>query len=123
MQDEIDSLHNNGTWVLVQKLEWRKVVSYKWVYKIKDGIPDFEPKRFKAKLVAKGFTQREGIDDIEVFSPIVRHKSIRIILSLVTTHDMHLEQMDVKIAFLHGKLQEEIVMSQPGGFIDANNPD
>ena len=92
MEDEMDSLNKNGTWKLIQKPEGRKVVGCKWVYKIKDGIPNVEPKRFKVRLVAKGFTQREGIDYTEVFSPIVRHTSIRIILSLVAVYDMHLEQ-------------------------------
>ncbi|KAH9770027.1 Integrase catalytic domain-containing protein [Citrus sinensis] len=122
MEDEMDSLNKNGTWELIQKPEGRKIVSCKWVYKIKDGIPNVEPKRFKARLVAKGFTQREGIDYTEVFSPVVRHTSIKIILSLVVVYDMHLEQLDVKTAFLHGDLKEEIVMSQPEGFMDIKHP-
>ena len=56
MEDEMDSLNKNGTWELIQKPEGRKVVSCKWVYKIKDGITDVESKRFRARLVAKGFT-------------------------------------------------------------------
>ena len=67
-------------------------------------------------LVARGFTQREGVDFTEVFSPVVRHASIRVILALVAVQDMHLKQMDVKIIFLHGELQEEIVMEQPEGY-------
>ncbi|KAH9705871.1 reverse transcriptase Ty1/copia-type domain-containing protein [Citrus sinensis] len=123
MEDEMDSLYKNGTWKLIQKLEGKKVVGCKWVYKVKDEIPDVEPKRFKARLVAKGFTQREGVDYTEVFSHVVRHTSIRIILSLVAVYDIHLEQLDVKTAFLHGDLQEEIVMSQLEGFVNAQHPD
>ena len=108
---------------MIQKPEGRKVVGCKWVYKIKDGIPDVEPKRFKARLVAKGVTQKEGIDYTEVFSPVVRHTSIRIILSLVAVYDMHFEQLDVKTTFLHSDLQEEIVMSQPEVFMDIKHPD
>ncbi|KAH9723770.1 hypothetical protein KPL70_007243 [Citrus sinensis] len=74
-----------------------------------------QPRRFKAKLVARGFIQKEGIDFIELFSPVVRHASIRIILALVAVQDMHLEQMYVKTTFLHGELQEEIVIQQPEG--------
>ncbi|KAH9656842.1 Integrase catalytic domain-containing protein [Citrus sinensis] len=87
------------------------------------GIPGAEPRRFKARLVARGFTQNEEIDFTEVFSPVVRHASIRIILALVAVQDMHLEQMDVKIVFLRGELQEEIVMQQPEGYMTSGKED
>lgn len=77
-----------------------------------------KPKRFKVKIIAKGFTQTEGVDFTEVFSLIVRHASIKIIFSLATVNKMHLEQMDVKIIFLCGELQEEVIMTQPEGFMD-----
>ena len=93
------------------------------MYKIKDGIPDVEQKRLKARPVVKGFTKKKGIDYTEVFSPIVKHTSIRIILSLVAIYDMHLEQLDVKKPFLNSDLQEEIIMSQPEGFVDTNHLD
>ncbi|KAH9668832.1 hypothetical protein KPL70_021540 [Citrus sinensis] len=90
------------------------------IEKLNEGIPGVEPKRFKARLVAKGFTQKEKerVDFIEVFFLVVRHTLIRLILSHVIVYDMHLEWMDVKTAFLHGELKEEIVMDQPEGFID-----
>ncbi|GKG08380.1 transposable element, partial [Tanacetum coccineum] len=69
--------------------------------------------RYKARLVAKGYSQKEGID---YKSPVVRHTSIRVLLSLVAHHDLELEQLDVKTTFLHGDLEEEIYMSQPEGF-------
>ncbi|KAH9786526.1 hypothetical protein KPL71_010287 [Citrus sinensis] len=75
-----------------------------------------EPRRFKAKLVAKGYTQMEGIDFKEVFSPVVRHASIRVLMAITATQNLELEQLDVKTAFLHGNLQEEIFMSQPEGY-------
>ena len=78
-----------------------------------------KPKRFKAKIIAKGFTQTKGIDFIEVFSLIVKHASIRIIFSLAVVNKMHLEQMDVKIIFLRGEPQEEVIITtQPEGFMD-----
>ncbi|KAH9718762.1 hypothetical protein KPL71_022343 [Citrus sinensis] len=82
-----------------------------------------ESMRYKARLVAKGYTQKEGIDFTEVYSPVVRHTSIRMILALVAVHSMHLEQMDVKTAFLHGELEEQIIMSQPEGFEDQSKGD
>ena len=70
--------------------------------------------------MARGFIQKEGIDFIELFSPVVRHASIRIILALVAVQDMHLEQMYVKTTFLHGELQEEIVIQQPEGYVTSS---
>ena len=67
-------------------------------------------------MVAKGYTQKEGIDYNEVFSPVVKHSSIRILLAMVTQFDLELVQLDVKTAFLHGDLEEEIYMTQPDGF-------
>ena len=72
--------------------------------------------RYKARLVAKGYAQREGIDYNEVFSPVVKHSFIRILLALVTQYLYELNQLDVKTAFLHGNLEEEIYMAQPLGF-------
>lgn len=88
----------------------------KWVFKRKDGIPGVEPARYKARLVAKDFTRREGVDFNEIFSLVVKHTSIRVLLSLVAHFNMELEQMDVKTAFLHGDLEEKILMQQPIGY-------
>lgn len=96
----------------------QRVVGCNWVFRIKYGICNVEPKRFKARLAAKGFTQKEMIDFIKVFSFVVTHASTRIILSLVATNDIHLEHMDAKTAFQYGELQEEIVMSQLESFED-----
>ena len=79
--------------------------------------------RYKARLVAKGYAQKEGIDYNEVFSPVVKHSSIRILLTLVAQFNMELVQMDVKTAFLHGDLEEEIYITQPDGFKVAGKED
>ncbi|GJY08330.1 retrovirus-related pol polyprotein from transposon TNT 1-94 [Tanacetum coccineum] len=123
MGEEIESLHKNKTWGLVQLPERRKIVGCKWVFKMKTGLPGSDIVRFKARLVAKGYSQKEGIDYNEIFSPVVRHTSIRVLLSLVAHHDLELEQLDVKTAFLHGDLEEEIYISQPEGFIVQGKED
>lgn len=121
MKEEIDSLAKNSTWLIVEKPRKKKIVGCKWIFKYKEGIPGVEPPRFKARLVAKGFTQIEGVDYNEIFSPVVKHVSIRLLLSVVVNFDMELEQLDVKTAFLHGTLDEEIYMNQPEGFIEKEN--
>lgn len=95
MIDEIDSLIKNGTWILVDKVEGRKIVSCKWIFKKKIESADNELIRFKARLVARGFTQEQGIDYNEVFSPVVKHASIRVLLAVVARLDWELEQLDV----------------------------
>lgn len=121
--DEMDSLIKNGTWVLVKRPKDRKVISCKWLYKLKPGMTEEDPKRHKARLVARGFTQKEGIDYHEVFAPVVKHVSIRTLLSLVVNLDLELEQMDVKPAFLHGNLEENLYMEQPEGYEEKSKPD
>ena len=116
MKEEMTSLKKNHTWEVVDQPPGQKLVSCKWLYKIKEGIEGVQKPRYKARLVARGFTQRAGIDYNEVFSPVVRHTSIRVILSLTACEDYELEQLDVKTAFLHGNLEETIYMRQPPGF-------
>ncbi|GJR25984.1 retrotransposon protein, putative, ty1-copia subclass [Tanacetum coccineum] len=116
MEEEMDSLRKNKTWELVDSPAGQKLVSSKWLFKIKDGIEGVQNPRYKARLVARGFTQRASIDYNEVFSPVVRHTSIRVILGLTTCKDYDLEQLDVKMAFLHGNLEEVIYMMQPLGY-------
>ncbi|KAL0433079.1 UNVERIFIED_CONTAM: Retrovirus-related Pol polyprotein from transposon TNT 1-94 [Sesamum latifolium] len=116
MVEEIGSLQKNHTWELVQLLEGKKAIGCKWVYKKKPSISKKEGEKFKARLIAKGYSQQKGIDYDGIFSPVVRHTSIRVVLALVASWDLHLEQMDVKTAFLHGDLEEQIYMEQPDGF-------
>ncbi|WJX64387.1 hypothetical protein P8452_49170 [Trifolium repens] len=118
MNEEMLSLEKNQTWKLVPLPKNKRVVGSKWVFKKKDGIPGVEAPRYKARLVAKGFTQVEGIDYNEIFSPVVKHCSIRVLMAIVNQYDLELEQMDVKTAFLHGELEETIYMQQPEGFVE-----
>nr|GEX20055.1 retrovirus-related Pol polyprotein from transposon TNT 1-94 [Tanacetum cinerariifolium] len=101
MEEEMSSLKKNHTWELVDQQPGQKPVSCKWLYKIKAGIEGVQKTRYKARLVARGFTQRVGIDYNEVFSPVVRHTSIRVMLSLTACENYELEQLDVKTTFLH----------------------
>ncbi|CAM8944240.1 unnamed protein product [Rhodiola kirilowii] len=120
MNEEMDSLIKNNTWELVDRPKGQRLVGSKWIFKRKEGIPGVEKPRLKARLVAKGFTQKEGIDFTKIFSPVVKHKSIRVMLAIVAKYGLYLEQLDVKTAFLHGKLDETINMRQPDGFVIGN---
>ena len=111
MDEEMQSLQKNQTWKLASLPKGKKAIGCKWVYAMKDGFPDKNNVRYKARLVAKGYAQTEGVDYNEVFSPVVKHSSIRILLALVAQLDLELVQMDVKTAFLHGDLEEEIYMN------------
>jgi transposase InsO family protein len=119
MMEEMESLKKNQTWELVQLPKGKRAIGCKWVYKRKPAVTEKEGEKFKARLVAKGYSQQKGIDYDEIFSPVVRHTSIRAVLALVANRDMHLEQMDVKTTFLHGNLDEQIYMEQPEGFSDT----
>ena len=79
--------------------------------------PDGTIEKYKARLVAKGYTQKECEDFFDTYSPVARLTTTRALLSLATSYGLIVHQMDVKIAFLHGKLDEEIYIDQPGGFV------
>ena len=114
-EEEMNSMTSNRVWDLVELPNGVKAVGYKWVFKTKnDLLGNIE--RHKARLIAKGFTQREGIDYTETFSSVFRKDSLRIIMALVTYFDFDLHQMDMKTAFLNGNLEEEVYMKQPERF-------
>ena len=122
MQDEYNALKAQGTWKLVPPPPDRSIIGSKWVYKIKKN-PDGNVSRYKARLVAQGFSQEQGLDYSETFSPVVRHTTVRLILSLASIYMWELKQLDIKNAFLHGELQEEVYMKQPQGFVDSSHPE
>ncbi|KAG8498267.1 hypothetical protein CXB51_007036 [Gossypium anomalum] len=106
-----------------EAISCKKNVYCKWVFKKKEETPRVEEPRYKAKLVANGYSQIPGVDFTDVFSPVVKHSLIRALLGIVAMHDLELEQLDVKILFLHGKLEEDIYMQQPEGFTVSEKED
>ncbi|KAL2237853.1 UNVERIFIED_CONTAM: Retrovirus-related Pol polyprotein from transposon TNT 1-94 [Sesamum indicum] len=116
MKEELKSMSDNNVWDLVELSEGYKRVGCKWVFKTKqDSKGNIET--YKTRLVAKGYTKKDGIDYKETFSLVSKKDSLRIILALVAHYDLELHQMDVKIAFLNGNLEEEVSMEQPEGFL------
>ena len=114
IEEELASHASHGTWTLVDKPNGRRVVGAKWVFKIKRGA-NGEITRYKARLVAQGFTQIHGIDYKETFAPVVSFKSIRTLLAIAAAEDLDLDQLDVKTAFLYGKLEANVFMALPEG--------
>ena len=115
MQTEYDSLVENNTWTLVDKPKNKKVLPGKWVYKVKYG-PNGQVDKFKARYVAKGFAQVEGLDFFETYAPTCKPETFRILLAIAAQKDLHLGQLDVKSAYLHSPIKEEIFLEQPEGF-------
>jgi hypothetical protein len=122
MEEEIHALKQNQTWDLMPKPRDVKPISCKWVYKIKRR-PDGSIERYKARLVARGFSQQYGLDYDETFSPVAKLTTVRVLLALAANKDWNLWQMDVKNAFLHGELDREIYMIQPMGFQNQDHPE
>ena len=112
MNEELDALHKNNTWDMVDLPPGQSVVGCRWVYKIKTKA-DGSVERYKARLVAKGFTQEYGIDYEETFAPVARLTSVRCLIAVAAIHRWPLYQMDVKNAFLNGDLHEEVYMQPP----------
>eukprot|EP00253_Pinus_taeda_P014026 PITA_14026 len=120
MNEEYRSLLANDTWDLVLLSKGRELVRCKWVYRTKYG-PDGKVDKHKGRLVPKGFSQVEGVDYTETFSPVAKMNSIHLVLSLSSSFKWGVHQMDVKSTFLHGDLHEEIYMGQPTRFIQTDS--
>ena len=116
MEREIDSLHTNEVWDLVELPSGRKAIGSKWVFKRKLNTGG-DVERYKARLVAQGFSQKYGVDYDETFCPVVRFESVRTLIALAAKNDLELHQLDITTAFLNGELKEEIYMKQPEEFV------
>ena len=113
--DEMHAFEHMGVYEVVPRPEGRKVVGSKWVFRIKRG-PTGEIQKYKARIVAQGFTQVKGIDYDETFAPVAKLSSICAILAIAAELNLEVHQMDVKSAYLNAKLEEEIYMAPPPGF-------
>eukprot|EP00253_Pinus_taeda_P004281 PITA_04281 len=116
MVDEMAPLEKNEAWDLVELPAGRKPIGRKWVFKKKMNA-EGKVEKYKARMVEKGFSQVSINDFGDIFSPVVKVASIRLLLFVVATFDFEVEQMDVKISFLHKDLKEEIYMKQLEGFV------
>ena len=110
------SIRENDTWDLVKPPKNRCALPFRWVFRLKQTAASSSPK-YKARIVAKGFRQEYGVDFDEVFSPVVKMTTLRFLLGIVALEYLELLQLDVKMAFLQGDLNEEIYMEQPQGFM------
>ncbi|RDX98154.1 hypothetical protein CR513_18963, partial [Mucuna pruriens] len=119
MKEEMEALEKNSTWEIVDRPKDKRVVGCRWIYTVKcksNGTLE----RYKARLVAKEYTQTYGIDYEETLAPIAKMNTIRVIISLAAHFGWNLQQFDVKNVFLHGELEEEIYMEIPPGFYSHN---
>ncbi|GJX41797.1 putative ribonuclease H-like domain-containing protein [Tanacetum coccineum] len=122
MQEELLQFKLQNVWVLVDLPKGHRAIGTKWVYRNKKDERGIVV-RNKARLVAQGHTQEEGIDYDEVFAPVARIEAIRIFLAYASYMGFTVYQMDVKSAFLYGQIEEEVYVCQPPGFEDPDHPD
>lgn len=122
MVDEYQALIANNTWRLVPRPSGVNIVLGKWIFKHKYHS-DGTLARHKARWVVCGFNQQYGIDYDETFSPAVKPATIRTVLSIASSRNCPIYQLDVKNAFLHGHLNEMVYCQQPPGFVDPSTPD
>jgi hypothetical protein len=116
MRNEVNSIEQNQTWELVDMPQGHRPITLKWVFKLKKGETG-EVVKHKARLVARGFVQQAGVDFDEVFAPVARMESVRLLLALAAEAGWNVHHMDVKSAFLNGDLKEEVYVCQPPGFV------
>ena len=118
MDEEISTLRKMDTWKVTNLPKDRKPISCRWVYALKKNA-NGDIIRYKARLVARGFSQEYGTDYKETFAPVIRLDALRLILALAAIFGWDMQQMDIKGAYLNGELEETIYMMQPPGYEDG----
>lgn len=116
MAVELVAFEVNNTWEIIKLPPGKNVVSCKWLYKVKFK-PDGTVDHYKARLVARDFTQTRGLDYFDTFAPMEKMATVRSLLLVAVVHGWSITQMDVTNAFLHGHLQEEVYMAIPQGYV------
>ena len=120
MNSEMESLRENNVYELEDRLARKNVVKSKWVLKVKTDAKG-RIEKYKARVVAKGYNQVEGVDYDQTFSPTIRFESIRQMVALRTAKNMEMHLMDVTTTFLYAPLEEEVYMEQPEGTVLPGN--
>ncbi|KAL1221166.1 Retrovirus-related Pol polyprotein from transposon RE2 [Cardamine amara subsp. amara] len=120
--EEMNAQLRNLTFELVPKPGDKSVIATKWIFTLKYS-PNGSISRYKARLVARGFNQKYGVDYAETFSPVVKSVTIRLVLQLAVTGSWVIKQLDINNAFLQGTLEDEVYVTQPPGYIDQDRPD
>ena len=115
MIEEYQSIMKNNVWDVVPRPEWKSIVTSKWIYKIKHAV-DGSIEKYESRFVARGFSQKEGIDYEKTFAPVSRYTSIRSVFALAAVMKCKIQQMDVKTAFLNGVVEEEVYVEKPLSF-------
>ncbi|GJU69147.1 zinc finger, CCHC-type containing protein [Tanacetum coccineum] len=120
INDEMDSIMGNDTWVLTDLPPGCRPLGCKWIFKRKLKV-DGTVEKFKARLVIQGFKQKSGIDYFDTYALVARISTIRLLIAMASSHSLIIHQVNVKTAFLNGKLEDEVYMNQPLGFIMPGN--
>jgi hypothetical protein len=115
MNQEIEAIERNETWELTNLSLRGKIIGVKWIFKTKLN-EHREVDKYKTRLVAKGYNQQYGVDYAEVFALVARLDTIRMVLSLAAQKSWLIYQLDVKLAFLHGEINEEVFVDQPPSY-------
>ena len=121
MEEEMSCILDNKTWTLAMLPAGHRGIGQKWVFKLKKD-PEGNVVKHKARLVVKGYAQRQGVNFDKVFAPVARMETVCVLLALAAHGGWQVHHIDVKSAFLNGELAEEVYMQQPPGFVDRKNP-